>query len=290
MGTRSHQFGGPWTPRKLNALRAYLNAYCTVMRNQPFSLGYIDAFAGTPSRIDSGDDNDVGFFTELDEEARAYLEGSSRVALEQTFDGYVFIEKREEYAIQLEGLRDEFPERASAIQIRCGDANDELMSIANRSWSDRRAVVLLDPYGMQLHWPTLEALAATQAMDVWVLIPIGVAINRLMPRDGNITPGNMRKLNGYFGTDEWYETLYEASLQADLERGMSVVLSKPSLAELERYIMKRLGDTFADVARPLHLRNRQGSLLYLFCFAAGNPRGAPIAMRIANHIIDQAND
>src|SRR5215831_16586388 len=46
----THQFGGPWTVEKLDALRAYLNAYAQALKNQPFRRYYIDAFAGTGDR------------------------------------------------------------------------------------------------------------------------------------------------------------------------------------------------------------------------------------------------
>jgi len=40
-------FGGPWTQHKLKILELYLDAYTTALKNQPFKLVYIDAFAGT---------------------------------------------------------------------------------------------------------------------------------------------------------------------------------------------------------------------------------------------------
>jgi hypothetical protein len=35
-----------------------------------------------------------------------------------------------------------------------------------RNWQKERAVVYLDPYGMQVEWSTIEALAATKAIDL----------------------------------------------------------------------------------------------------------------------------
>ena len=42
-------YGGPWTLEKLQILGAYLDAYTTALKNRPFRLVYIDAFAGTGS-------------------------------------------------------------------------------------------------------------------------------------------------------------------------------------------------------------------------------------------------
>jgi hypothetical protein len=36
----THQFGGPWTVEKLDALRAYLIGYAQALKNQPFLRYY----------------------------------------------------------------------------------------------------------------------------------------------------------------------------------------------------------------------------------------------------------
>lgn len=56
-----------------------------------------------------------------------------------------------------------------------------------------------------------------------------------------------------------------------------------------RYFVKRLKTVFKGVAeQPLVLTNSAGCPLYLFCFAAGNPKGAKIAVKIADHILKKA--
>lgn len=50
MATHLQQFGGDWTQAKLEAVRKYLVAYTTALKKQPFTLNYIDAFAGTGYR------------------------------------------------------------------------------------------------------------------------------------------------------------------------------------------------------------------------------------------------
>ena len=32
--------------------------------------------------------------------------------------------------------------------------------------------MFLDPYGMEVEWKTLQAVAATRAIDVWFLFPL----------------------------------------------------------------------------------------------------------------------
>ena len=66
-------FGGNWTEKKLNCLKQYIMAYEKVMKNQPFKLLYIDAFAGSGYREIKKDVNIIKF-----------LKGSPRVVLENT--------------------------------------------------------------------------------------------------------------------------------------------------------------------------------------------------------------
>ena len=62
--------------------------------------------------------------------------------------------------------------------------------------------MFLDPYGMQVKWSTLEAIASTRAIDMWLLFPLGQAVNRLLTR--NKIPGGPRaeRLTETFGTEE----------------------------------------------------------------------------------------
>ena len=59
-----------------------------------------------------------------------------------------------------------------------------------------------------------------------------------------------------------------------------------NLASEVRDFLRRLRGCSARVAQnPAILRNSKNCPLYLFCFAAGNPEGAPIALKIAYHIL-----
>ncbi|HVS33518.1 MAG TPA: hypothetical protein VMS98_18935 [Thermoanaerobaculia bacterium] len=61
---------------------------------------------------------------------------------------------------------------------------------------------------------------------------------------------------------------------------------KASTDTIGRFFNDRLKSIFAGVAdSPAVLRNSTGSPLYLLCFAAANEKGAPIAVRIADHLL-----
>jgi three-Cys-motif partner protein len=65
----------------------------------------------------------------------------------------LFIERAPARCLELEKLKTQFPKKASSIQIRQGHANESLdFWIGSQNWKKTRAVVFLDPYGMQVEW------------------------------------------------------------------------------------------------------------------------------------------
>jgi three-Cys-motif partner protein len=157
-----HRFGGDWTSAKLDVLKGYLAAYTTALKSQPFRIAYIDAFAGTGYRALRTDDSaSTLLFPDLAAEAPGkLLDGSARIALsiEPPFHKYIFIERDEERCRALEGLRTEFSTLSGAIDVRPGEANAEIRKLCKKDWANNRAVLFLDPYGMQVDWTTIEAI------------------------------------------------------------------------------------------------------------------------------------
>ena len=292
---REHRFGGDWTTRKLEVLAGYLRSYTTALKNMPFQKLYVDAFAGTGYRDAPRDDDAKSsrnpLFPELAEpEPQSLLDGSARIALrtEPPFDGYVFIERSAERCAHLEGLKTEFPDLATRIDIRRGDANTEIQDLCSRHWSSRRAVLFLDPYGMQVEWATIEAIARTQAIDLWLLFPLGIGVNRLLIKSGDIPESWRHRLDLLLGTKDWFEEFYKVETTPTLFGDDVERVVKATTATIGRYFNERLKGIFAGVAaEPGVLRNSRNNPLYLLCFAVGNPRAKEIALRIATHLLKE---
>ncbi len=285
-------FGGDWTEQKLEYVRAYLHEYTKIMNQQAFKFDYIDAFAGTGYRevlFDEGINETM--FPELDtQEVVNFRQGSARNALETQppFNKYIFIEEDKENFSELEKLTEEFSE----LNIECirTDANEYFRDVCKESWKIRRALVFLDPFGMQVEWNTIELIAKTEAIDLWILFPIGT-VNRLLKRNGDIRLSIRNKLNKFFGDDDWFQLFYQLSQQIPLfDEEEEWEKIGDIFIEIEQYFIDRLNGTFAGVANnPISLRNSKNVPLYLLCFAAANSKGAPIAVRIAQHILDPSN-
>jgi len=204
---KAHSFGGDWTSTKLAVLAKYLTAYTTALKDKPspdrrFRKAYIDAFAGTGYRWMRREQDASGnlLFPDLAEAApQELLDGSARLALktQPRFDRYVFIERNAARCAELEALKTEFPELAPDIRVEQGEANEEIRRICDKDWRSHRAVLFLDPYGMQVEWQTIEAIAKTKAIDMWLLFPLGIGVNRLLTRSGDIPAPTALKIANY---------------------------------------------------------------------------------------------
>ncbi len=286
-----HRFGGDWTAEKLERVAKYLRAYAKIMNKQRFRFAYIDAFAGTGYlTLKSRDEPGQLMFPELaEDETQQFLEGSARKALQvqPRFHKYIFIEKDEDRFQTLKKLRDEFSHLADDIVLVNAEANSYLRDMCdNRNWKQHRAVLFLDPYGMQVEWQTIEAIARTQAIDLWLLFPLGIAVNRLLRRDGKIDPAVRSTLNRLFGAEDWYETFYETTTKPGLFGSETSTHKVGDFDAIAGYMIGRLKTIFPGVAEnPLPLFNSRNNPLYLLCFAAGNPRGAKVAVKIAQDIL-----
>jgi three-Cys-motif partner protein len=286
-----HYFGGNWTTDKLDRLRRYLAAYSLVMSKQPFRYAYVDAFAGTGYiSKDSASEDELFLFAELNQpESRGFIEGSAKVALsvEPAFSEYIFVEKSAKRCQDLATMRDEHPALASRVAIVNAEANAYLQGLCeNGDWKRRRAVLFLDPYGMQVEWRTLEAIASTRAIDMWLLFPLGMSISRLLTRDGKIPQAWVDKLDRFLGTHDWMSEFYKQEMENTLFGEQSALVRDCSFDRIAAYFVRRLKEIFPVVAEnPLTLRNSKIPL-FLLCFAAGNGgRGGEIAKRIAENIL-----
>jgi three-Cys-motif partner protein len=159
-----------------------------------------------------------GLFDRLDlPELDEMTKGSATMALEvePPFDNYVFIEKRRSRSSALARLKDQFPTRG--IVVLEEDANEAIQRICRgNDWRFNRAVLFLDPYGMQVSWDTLRAAAVTKAMDVWVLYPSGMGMNRMLTKRGEIPPKWQDTLDRFLGCTEWRTHFYRMEETTDL--------------------------------------------------------------------------
>ena len=271
------RFGGPWTEKKLEILHRYLNAYTTALKNQPFTLHYVDGFAGAGSYTESVDE-----YAEFHE----FRHGSTRIALEiedKPFDRLVFIEKDAGSAEALLDLTGEYLGRW--IEIIQGDANVKVPEFCRDMGNLDRAVVFLDPWATQASWTTVEAIANTKKIDCWVLFPLN-AVTRMMPVDKEPREAWANQLDRIFGGRKYWQDTYKDSPQLSFLDNDPRRARAPGSEQIAARYRGRLRTAFHRVAnKSLTLRNSTNAPLFEMFFAVGNPSGAAPAMRIADHIL-----
>ncbi|MDE0198316.1 MAG: three-Cys-motif partner protein TcmP [Caldilineaceae bacterium] len=297
-----HQFGGNWTQEKLERLKKYLRAYMTIFTANQFARRYttyyVDAFAGTGARIspENTPASTLSLFTDQDDvkDIKQFYEGSAQIALEldPPFERYIFIENKPQFAQELRNLSARFKDRN--VQIVPRDSNEFLQEwCRSMNWERSRAVVFLDPYGMAVDWETIEALAATKAVDLWVLLPVGQAINRMLKRRSILLGTWPDKLTRFFGTEAWKDSFYHTDQLSQPQLSLLPTDDLPmdfektaTFESIGRFFSERLSTVFEKVAEnSLVLLNSKNVPLYQLFFAAANPRGASTAVKIADHIL-----
>jgi three-Cys-motif partner protein len=281
---------GPWAREKLDALGQYLNFYTTVLKNQGHWLRgtfYVDAFAGpglSRIRTKSKAPESVGLFgadPESDQAQIEFLKGSPRVALDivNPFSSYLFIERDPQRTIELESLKAEHGEKRQII-VQEADANAALKAwlAGGIDWRHHRAVVFLDPFGMQVPWSTVELLARTKAIEVMINFPMGMAIQRLLTRSGEISHGWQMSLDNFFGSRDWRKITYEEG--EDLF-GSTIIKASNAGARLVEWYRTRLRQAFGNVSTARLIKNTRGNPLYYLIWAGPNATG----LKGAEHIL-----
>ena len=274
---RGKRFGGSWTKQKLDILQRYLNAYTTALKNQPFRLWYIDAFAGTGDvQLRSSEDG-----------TEEFLAGSARRALEvddRPFHRLIFIEQDPSRFAQLVQLGSEYTSRD--VRIENAEANSYLQGL--KPPHNVRGVLFLDPFATQVAMSTLKHVASLQQFDTWILFPVS-AVARLLPRSrkpDEISAKWVECLNQVYGDDSW-RGLYRPDPQQNLW-GSADTVRKPGVAGLTRIYRERLSEVFGTrlLADTAELRNSKGAVLFELIFCVGHPRGVGPAKEIAAHLLN----
>ncbi len=292
--SQSEKYGGDWTKRKLEMLRAYLNAYTTALKNKPFKLLYIDAFAGTgsvelPAKGIDGTREIVQF---VDDSARDVIEGSAMIATKiynKKFDELIFIEQNKKRCQDLKALAKRYASRN--IRVKQAEANAFLVELCQSWQAERgaswRGVLFLDPFGAQVEWTTIESIANTKAMDMWIWIPVS-GLSRMLPVDKkpeDISGTLAQTLDKVFGgahREKFYKIQIDLFQEPRSSRARGV--------EMIRTVYKdQLWDVFgARLLKDSRLfYNDKGSpsFEFVFCTGSENEKAITLAHKIASHII-----
>lgn len=246
---------GYWSEIKLDIIKEYASAYSTILtaqRSPSLYHVYIDAFAGAGVHISktSGE----------------FIAGSPLNALRVTppFREYYFIEID---AVRVAGLQELVGSRKD-VHVHEGDCNQILLtrvfpSVKYNQY--RRALCILDPYGLHLNWDVMRAAGQMKSVDLFVNFPVAdMNRNVLWRNPERADQAQIERMNAYWGDASWRDIAYTTTGNLFGES------EKETNENVAGAFRKRLQDVagFDRVPEPLPMRNSKGAIIYYLFFAS----------------------
>jgi len=236
---------------KLEIVRDYAAAYSTILTKKKLPHIYIDAFAGAGQHISKS--------------TGGFVPGSPLNALnvQPPFREYYFIDldvTRVESLQRIAGARND-------VHVYEGDCNEVLVKRVFPTLhfeSFRRALCLLDPYGLDLNWDVMFQAGQLGTIDMFLNFPV-MDMNRnvLWRNPDKVSIEQLARMTSFWCGD-WKEAAYttERSLFGEPEKESNDAIA----AAFGRRLQKIAG--FKNVPAPLHMRNSKGATVYYLFFAS----------------------
>ena len=281
-----NNFGGDWTKIKIEILVEYARAYLTIMNTYAtrynWKLQYFDGFAGS-GYIEKDKSHGIEVTVGA---ARRIIE----LAVPRAFDQYYFVEKDpKNFKLLKENTKDAFP--GKKIYAICEDCNKKIIDMANflRDPKNKnfRTLVYVDPCGMQVEWRSIESLR-NLPIDMWILVPTGLGVNRLLKNNGQISDAWLERLEKFLGlTREDIENRFYKKSVSNTLFGEETSKYKEinAIEKSAKLYQSRLKEVFKFVSKPFELKNSTNSVMYHLFLTSNNSA----AEKIASDIVKKYN-
>ena len=258
-----------WSEVKLDIVRKYAAAYSRILTKQlapRFEHAYIDAFSG------SG--------LQLAKRTGEFVLGSPLNALEvdPPFRQYYFIDLDRQKA---EALRNRIGMRED-VSVFADDCNTVLLEKVFpqvRYDQYKRALCLLDPYGLDLRWEVIETAGKMKSIEIFLNFPV-MDINRNVLRrvPENVAQQQTARMTSFWGDESWREAAYDRTGNLF---GLEIKTDNQGVANAFRDRLKSKAG-FEYVPDPIPMRNSVNAVVYYLYFAAQKPAAAWIVTDIFN--------
>ena len=248
-----------WTELKLEIIKKYGEAYTKAFARHPnLKKFYIDGFSGAG--------------VHLSKQSKQQVEGSPALALKvsPSFDHFFFVDMNPKKTRHLEKLC----AGRSDVSIHTGDCNAYLTTqlLPTIQYGDyKRALCLLDPYGLHLDWGVMLQAGQSKAIDMFLNFPVmDMNMNAIWRSPDKATPSGLKRMNRFWGDESWREAAYAESDQGNF---FGRELVKQDNDAVVKAFQKRLKDVagFEFVPDPLPMRNSNKAVVYYLFFASQKP-------------------
>lgn len=257
-----------WSEIKLHIIREYAYAYSKILNAYPsLSHVYIDAFAGTGKH--------------KSKRTGEFVPGSPTNALNirPPFKEYHFIDLKKQKVKALQ----EIAKTSSNVKIYHGDCNKILLEevFPQVPWNKyKRALCILDPYGLHLNWEVLQKAGEMKSIEIFFNFSIMDANMNVFRHDlSKVDPAQMTRMNACWGDDSWKPIIYDQS--RNLFGWDEKVGNNEEIAKALRKRLKEVAG-FKYVPEPIPMRNKTGATVYYLYFASHKPAARDIVEQIFN--------
>lgn len=267
---------GYWSEIKLDIVKEYAAAYSRILSAQKSPTLYhiyIDAFAGAGLHISKS----TGDFTP----------GSPLNALliEPPFKEYHLIDLDSKKIDSLRRIASQY----ANVTVHEGDCNDLLLKdvFPRAKFSDyRRALCLVDPYGLHLNWEVMLTAGQMKSIEIFLNFPImDMNMNVLKKDFGKVDPQQASRMTAFWGDESWRRAAYDTTGNLF---GMEEKANNDTVAEAFRQRLKKVAG-FQYVPEPIPMRNNKGAMVYYLFFASQIPVAADIVRAIFNKYRNKGN-
>ena len=260
---------GAWSVLKLDIIEKYGSAYTKAFNNRGSNLKkyYIDGFSGAGVHVEK--------------RTREQIEGSPARALkiDPPFDGFYFIDMNKDKTAHLQTLC----VGRTDVEIHTGDTNPYLQKLLPEiKFSDyKRALCLLDPYGLHLDWEVIQLAGQSGTVDMFLNFPImDMNRNAIWREPEKASVADLDRMNRFWGDETWRDVAYVESRQQSLlfEPDMEKQTNDVIAAAFRERLINVAG--FKYVPQPLPMKNSNNATLYYLFFGSAKP----VAENIINGI------
>ena len=266
---------GEWSEIKLDIIKEYASAFTKIMKSKAWCKGYvyIDAFAGPGIHISR--------------RTGEFILGSPLNALEidNPFTEYHYIDIDKEKAETLNRMTGDRT-NVNIYQEDCNEILTEKILPSLPYENYKRALCILDPYGLHLNWKTIMTAAQQRTTEIFLNFPLMDMNRNVLHKElFSAEPDQIERMNRFCGTHEWQEILYKEDNQMNLFGDTYRVKVVDSNAKLGNWFKKeRLQKAagFKFVPEPLLMKNSKGGPLFFLFFASHDETGPKIVTDIFN--------
>ena len=264
---------GYWSELKLDIVREYAGTYSKILSNQrnpSFQHLYIDAFAGAGVSISRTTGN--------------FIPGSPLNALlvQPPFKEYHLIDLDSGKADSLRTLTSGNP----AVHVYEGDCNEILLRdvFPKAKYGDyRRALCLLDPYGLHLNWEVIRTASQMQSVEIFLNFPVeDMNRNVLWRNPDKVSASQAQRMTAFWGDESWRKVAYDTSGNLF---GWPMKQPNRVIADAFKERLKNVAG-FEYVPDPVPMRNSVKAEVYYLFFASHKP----VAANIVNDIFMKYRD